>query len=283
MKHKLRYEIEYDYKDLQYLIDHLDTFAKSAHSAGADSDSETHNKLLHKIKTWGESLGVPFFQTNPAKPVKQAASEGRHHGNLPFEIMTYISVYIEDIMRKGQITAPYYTQIAASQLAMMDAYGGCERVLQTPLPLAYSIAISQITWLYVLVLPFQLFEKLGWVTIPGTIIAAYIILGLAAIGLQIENPFGSDVNDLPLDRYCTGLEVDLNVLTSHAPPGPEDWMMKEDNKPLARYSDDGWDKLKAKSLEEIREELVHKMEHHMVEAVKHPDSSERTEKPNGAV
>lgn len=186
-------------------------------------------------------------------------------------------------MRKGQITAPYYTQIAASQLAMMDAYGGCERVLQTPLPLAYSIAISQITWLYVLVLPFQLFEKLGWVTIPGTIIAAYIILGLAAIGLQIENPFGSDVNDLPLDRYCTGLEVDLNVLTSHAPPSPEDWMMKDDNKPLARYSDDGWDKLKAKTLEEIREELVHKMEHHTVEAVKHPDSSERTEKPIGAV
>ena len=33
---------------------------------------------------------------------------------------------------------------------------GLERILQTPLPIAYSIAISQITWAYILVLPFQL-------------------------------------------------------------------------------------------------------------------------------
>lgn len=33
------------------------------------------------------------------------------------------------------------------------------------------IAISQITWLYVLVLPFQLFSKLGWVAVPGTVVA----------------------------------------------------------------------------------------------------------------
>jgi hypothetical protein len=44
---------------------------------------------------------------------------------------------------------------------------GAERVLNTPLPLAYSILISQITWIYVLVLPFQLFNELGWLTIPG--------------------------------------------------------------------------------------------------------------------
>jgi hypothetical protein len=44
---------------------------------------------------------------------------------------------------------------------------GAERVLNTPLPLAYSILISQITWIYVLVLPFQLFDQLGWLTIPG--------------------------------------------------------------------------------------------------------------------
>lgn len=53
--------------------------------------------------------------------------------------------------------------------AMNDALSGTERVLNTPLPLAYRIAISQITWVYVLVLPFQLFGELRWITIPGTI------------------------------------------------------------------------------------------------------------------
>lgn len=53
--------------------------------------------------------------------------------------------------------------------SLMEAYGGCERVSETPLPVAYNIVIAQITWLYVLVLPFQLFKALQWIAIPGTV------------------------------------------------------------------------------------------------------------------
>lgn len=45
---------------------------------------------------------------------------------------------------------------------------GTERVLDTPMPTAYTIAISQISWIYVMVLPFQLYSTLGWVTIPAS-------------------------------------------------------------------------------------------------------------------
>jgi hypothetical protein len=63
--------------------------------------------------------------------------------------------------------------------SLADVLTGTERVLNTPLPIAYTISISQITWAYVLVLPFQLYNYLDWVTIPGTMLAAYIILGLS--------------------------------------------------------------------------------------------------------
>jgi len=46
---------------------------------------------------------------------------------------------------------------------------GMERVLDTPLPTAYSIAIAQISWIYILVLPFQLYNALVWITIPASI------------------------------------------------------------------------------------------------------------------
>jgi putative membrane protein len=46
---------------------------------------------------------------------------------------------------------------------------GMERVLDTPLPTAYSIAIAQISWIYILVLPFQLYTALSWITIPASI------------------------------------------------------------------------------------------------------------------
>lgn len=46
---------------------------------------------------------------------------------------------------------------------------GTERILDTPLPTAYTISISQISWIYVLVLPFQLYNALGWITIPASL------------------------------------------------------------------------------------------------------------------
>ena len=102
--------------------------------------------------------------------------------------------------------------------ALTDTQSSAERVLTTPLPIGYNILISQIVLLYIYMLPFQLYNTLGWIAIPGTLAAAYIIIGLAAIGNELENPFGNDVNDLPLDSYCAELKRELDTLTSVPAP-----------------------------------------------------------------
>lgn len=148
--------------------------------------------------------------------------------------------------------------------SMTDILSGTERVLGTPMPEAYSIATSQITWLYILALPFQLLPSLDWIAIPGTLAGAYIILGIAAIGHEIENPFGHDVNDLPLDHFCRELGEDLDTLTALPPPssgGSESamWWKSAENKvmwPLSRNGYGDWEK---RSMEEVRETLKSKV------------------------
>lgn len=135
---------------------------------------------------------------------------------------------------------------------------GVDRVLQTPLPIAYSIAISQITWVYVMMLPFQLWDNLRWVTIPGCIFAGYIILGLAAIGREIENPFGNDVNDLPLEAYCEELEMDLDIIMSQPRPKPDEFFLRAANMPLYPLDPNGMDFWSRKSKQTIREALMSK-------------------------
>lgn len=132
---------------------------------------------------------------------------------------------------------------------------GTERVLDTPLPTAYSIAISQIAWIYVLVLPFQLYNALEWITIPASLVAAYIILGLATIGSEIENPFGHDVNDLPLDTYCRQIAVELDIITATPPPKVDDFMTRPDNLVLFPLSQNGYPEWKDRSAEDIRAAL----------------------------
>jgi hypothetical protein len=144
-----------------------------------------------------------------------------------------------------------------------DVLVGTERVLNTPLPIAYAIAIAQITWVYILVLPFQLLGTVGqqtWITIPATVVAAYIILGILFIGREIENPFGQDVNDLPLEVYCAQIAAEMDVIASRRKTPSKEWMESLDNRVLWPLSSSGWPVWMNRSDDKIHEAVVHKVE-----------------------
>ena len=53
-------------------------------------------------------------------------------------------------------------------LSLTDSLTGLERILTTPIPFSYSIHLWAVTVIYCLALPFQIWNALGWITIPGT-------------------------------------------------------------------------------------------------------------------
>jgi hypothetical protein len=154
----------------------------------------------------------------------------------------------------------FATPVINSIATLNDILGGSERILNTPLPLAFRIVISQITWLYVLALPLQLYRTMHWKMIPATMAAAYIILGLALIGSHMENPFGYDVNDLPLDLLCDQIAHDIDVISSAPAPKDGEFMKKTLNKPLWPLSRSGYQVWVQRSEEQIREALRMKVE-----------------------
>jgi putative membrane protein len=147
--------------------------------------------------------------------------------------------------------------------SMIEVQNGCERILHTPLPLAYRISIAQITWVYIIMLPFQLVGVLKWVTIPATIIAAYIILGILLIGSELENPFGLDVNDLPLDIFCEAIADDIEIMTSKKKPKMEDLVKNPRNRMFFPLHEEGYNVLAEKSIDDIRHELARRPEENL--------------------
>ncbi|KAF7616643.1 putative membrane protein [Aspergillus flavus] len=248
LKHKLRFEPDIAYDDLAGLVGYLDTFAKDAHDR---QRLQPQRKSLWK--STGEYLGVSFAESNPRKLVKRSK---KPLGHLPLEILNHLSAYIDRCIANDTLNISLHQAQAINGLATLnEVVTGTERVLDTPLPTAYSIAIAQIAWIYVMSLPFQLYNTLTWVTIPGSIIAAYIILGLATIGSEIENPFGQDVNDLPLDTYCRQIALELDIITATPAPRVDDFTVRDDNLVLYPLSMDGYNDWKDRSVEEIRAAL----------------------------
>ncbi|KAF1998792.1 UPF0187-domain-containing protein [Amniculicola lignicola CBS 123094] len=250
VKHKLRFEPGIDYDDLQMRIEYLDTFAKEAQHHIPQA------KKPGPLKKMGEYLGVTFAESNPRKRIKRS---DKPLGNLPLEILNHLSAYVHSICDNETLKIGLYqNQAIVSVVQLNEILCGVDRVLQTPLPIAYSIAISQITWVYVMMLPFQLWDDLRWITIPGCIFAAYIILGIAAIGREIENPFGHDVNDLPLEAFCEELERDLDTIAAMPLGKTSAFMRNPKNMPVYPLSQSNFQSWQGRTKEEIRKALVTK-------------------------
>ncbi|ERT01049.1 hypothetical protein HMPREF1624_02286 [Sporothrix schenckii ATCC 58251] len=250
LKHKLRHEPYTGYEDLVHLVGHLDTFA---FNATAKEPEKVHEPKPNIVKLLGGYLGISFAASNPRKTIKRA---NYPLGNLPLEILTYLACITDEMITNTQLVIPMHQTLAYNNIAVLnDVLMGTERVLTTPLPIAYSIAISQITWVYVFLLPFQLYPTLQWVTIPATVVASYIILGILFIGREIENPFGHDVNDLPLESYCAQISMDLDILASKKKHHHRDWVESLDNKVLYPISMSSWHVWKARGEHKMRDAL----------------------------
>lgn len=138
--------------------------------------------------------------------------------NHPLTLSLYLSAYVEHV----RTTTPIDTQVLTHLLTHVDTFtsiiSACERLLRTPIPLGYQIAICRLVWFFILCVPSQMWRELRWWTVLVTVVIAYMVFALAEVGLEIENPWGEGPNDLDLDRYCNLLALDLDEIMNTIPP-----------------------------------------------------------------
>ena len=156
-KYRLRRQIGYTFPDLHPLIQNLPTLTEPSEV----DETFSEGKLLRL----GRALGIPGTGSEE-RMMKNVSNYGL---NVPLEILTYFSAYIDQCAKNGTLKDPVLAHVLESVMSLLQSLTGMERVLGTPLPLAYNVAISHITWTYILILPFQLYNPLGWITIPGTL------------------------------------------------------------------------------------------------------------------
>jgi putative membrane protein len=129
--------------------------------------------------------------------------------NMPLEIIRWLGDYLQQEYKRGLLTNYQLATIHTLMNNLMDNLGGCERILKTPIPTAYVIHLNQLVLIYCLILPFQFVKDLGWWTGIFVAIVSFALFGIEQIGVEIENPFGYDFNDLPLDKICQTIQNNL--------------------------------------------------------------------------
>lgn len=121
-------------------------------------------------------------------------------------VLRWIGERLRGEAAAGRLSEQRLHMLDANLTALNDALGGAERILRTPIPFAYAQHIKIFVVLFCFSAPFVMTEAMGWATPPACALLALALFGIDEIGVEIEDPFGDDPNDLPLDAIGDGIE-----------------------------------------------------------------------------
>lgn len=133
--------------------------------------------------------------------------------HLPSAVARLIGESLRDARDRLGMDGFDLLRIDQERATLIDHIGGCERIMKTPMPLAYRIEIRRFLVLFLASLPFALVWKVGWLTPVITFLVAFPLLAIDRIGTELQSPFALEsLNHLPLDDICATIEYDLLAL-----------------------------------------------------------------------
>ncbi|HSQ56555.1 MAG TPA: bestrophin family ion channel, partial [Gemmata sp.] len=120
---------------------------------------------------------------------------------LPMEAAGEIIRTIREWQQSGRIDGFAFLALDQHARELMNVCGACEKIRSTPLTASYRGLLRKGIAAYMLLLPWLLYQEIAWLTVPVTMLVAYAVIGLELIATNIEDPFGHDGDDLPLEEF----------------------------------------------------------------------------------
>jgi ion channel-forming bestrophin family protein len=198
--------------------------ADPALSSAADI-RKFEEQVVHMIIAYVHALRHHLRDTKPFEPLghilpKEEVDKLLDEENVPLAMLQRMGDMFVEARRKKWVHAFHIPVLEGSLTSLTDIQGACERIKSTPIPFSYTVLMHRIVAGYCTLLPFGLMESIKWAT-PAVVLAiSYCFFGLDAIGDEIEQPFGMDINDLPLKSISRNIERNLRKRIGENVPPP---------------------------------------------------------------
>jgi putative membrane protein len=97
-------------------------------------------------------------------------------------------------------------EIDKSLVILGDTLGACERIFSSPVPLVYTRHTARFLTLWMLLIPFAMYEDFAKtpdlaLLVPASAMLALFMFGIEELAVQLEEPFSI----LPMQRFCDGI------------------------------------------------------------------------------
>ena len=134
-----------------------------------------------------------------------------------YVVLAWISRRLDALQKRGALDGQRLMLCDVNVTALTDAIGGCERIRNTPVPIAYAHHIKMFVTLFCFSVPFAMVADMKLYTPLAVAVLAFALFGIDEIGVEIEEPFGYDPNDLPLDQMARTIDASLGDILRVGP------------------------------------------------------------------
>ncbi len=130
----------------------------------------------------------------------------------PAHIVAAMQVELNQLMTAGRLKPEHYLAMVRDLDTLIDVVGACERIRNTPIPYSYSTYIKKVIFIYLLTFPLSLIKTMDYMSVPMIMFATYVIAGIEVLAEEIEDPFGTDVNDLDSDNMAGNVRKNVHEI-----------------------------------------------------------------------
>nr|WP_315035651.1 bestrophin family ion channel [uncultured Chryseobacterium sp.] len=130
----------------------------------------------------------------------------------PAVIMRLLAEWVQKAKSEGCIDSIQQARFDENLDKLSDILGGCERIVSTPIPYSYRVLLHRTVYIYCFLLPFGLVDSLRWFTPLIVVFVAYTFVAFEAIADEIEEPFGTEANDLALNSMSVMIEETIREM-----------------------------------------------------------------------
>ncbi len=194
----------------------------------ANREGDVRVRIVHRAIAHAHALRAQLREHVDDRALQRwlTPADWAHISQLPLAfrsdaIVQASAADLAQCLKRHQIDPCVSTKLDETLTQMTFAAASCERLRYTPIPFSYSLLLHRTAHLYCFLLPFGLVDVTGFMTPFVVAIVAYTFFGLDALGDELEEPFGCDNNDLPLDAMCRTIEMNLlHLLQDPEIPAP---------------------------------------------------------------
>ena len=198
------------------LVNNSRNFAIKLNSMLAHEDEKNRSFFMQLIPRFALELKIHL-----QKEETRFLLDERPHPEIPdFDRSKHVPNQIAGLMmsrvnllyKHEKITGDQLILLNTELMSFLDICGACERIKNTPIPYSYSAFIKKFIFIYVITLPIGYVFNLGYLIIPVVVLVFYVLASLELIAEEIEDPFGKDANDLPMQRIAESIEKNIKEI-----------------------------------------------------------------------